>query len=262
MLTITEKTIAIKNKEKVKEGLGDYLDTYVRQYNQMVETFEWMKDKLDFQRSEEWKRTIDSLKKICQALDAGFDPTTPPKNWASGLLVQYIAPIPKNVRDSIEKAEPIFGRQQILIYDPNEEHFQRPKNYDPLAIGFINLADKRHHFLIGAWDLEADLKFIEVKPSRGKLPMKESSENIDNLLQNVKITYTDWSKPNITTDKWIYTTPYTTSGTAYGNLTATVTNSMGDVTSMIVNPPNQDEVNIYKTSSSPTSKWSNYMLGK
>lgn len=251
MLTITEKTIAIKNKEKVKEGLGDYLDTYVRQYNQMVETFEWMKDKLDFQRSEEWKRTIDSLKKICQALDAGFDPTTPPKNWASGLLVQYIAPIPKNVRDSIEKAEPIFGRQQILIYDPNEEHFQRPKNYDPLAIGFINLADKRHHFLIGAWDLEADLKFIEVKPSRGKLPMKESLENINDLLKKVTITYPDWTKQGLTVpDQWTFTSqPY------YGTTTATLKGLDSGTTSQV-------NYSISHTTNDVDSKWANYMLGK
>jgi hypothetical protein len=38
--------------------------------------------KLDAARKREWNRTIEALRDVCRVLDAGFDPITPPKNWA------------------------------------------------------------------------------------------------------------------------------------------------------------------------------------
>ena len=187
MLTLQEKVgefqpIVIEEKEKLKPSVIDYLDTYSRQYNDMIATFIWIKDKLSSSQIAEWRQTIRSLEQICRALDSGFDPVTPPKNWSSGQLVQYLAPIPENVRKQIDLAEPVFGRQQILIYDPNPEHFRRPKVRDPMAVGFVNLTDLRIHFLIGAWDLAEDLKFIELPKEKRSNPVTKSTTNLNELM--------------------------------------------------------------------------------
>lgn len=167
--------------EKVKPELTEYLTTYLKQYNQMAETYAWINSKLDKQQRQEWERTIHSLKIVVLALDAGFDPITPPLSWVSGQLTQYLAPIPEQVRKQIDLAVPIFGEQQILIYDPNIEHFRRPRQTDPLVIGFVNLAMERLNFLIGKWDLNADLKFIERQLSSYQASWVNKDGRVKNL---------------------------------------------------------------------------------
>jgi hypothetical protein len=129
MIGIIENQMVV-TEPCVKLELKEYLDTYLGQYNDMVQTYDWIRPRLNSAQVREWERTIKSLGIVCHALDAGFDPGTPPKNWASGLLFQYMAPIPTYVREAIDKAEPIFGKDHLLIYDPNTEHFQRPKQTD------------------------------------------------------------------------------------------------------------------------------------
>lgn len=239
-ISIAEKSITITDSNCVKLELKDYLTTYVNQYNQMVETFEWMKDKLDYSRKQEWERTIHSLKTICMALDAGFEPKEPPRNWSSGQLIQYLAPIPEKVREAITKAEPIFGNSQILIYDPNTEHFSRPRSYDPMAFGFINLANQRHHFLIGAWDLDKDLKFINI-PKR-KNALANSADNINGLMIEIQklneLNKQTQQYPTITPD-WTYKDNIYTTGNP-----------------MLLNSVSGNTTNI------EISNWSKYMVGE
>jgi len=203
MLEVLEKSIVIKDVSNVKPELKTYLETYTKQYTLMSQTYDWIKQKLDTARQQEWERTISSLKKICLALDAGFEPKEPPRNWSSGQLIQYLAPVPEDVQKDIDKAEIIFGRSQILIYDPNTEHFSRPKKYDPMVFGFINLANQRHHFLIGAWDLDKDLKFITTPRKRNTLDI--SARNIQGTLTEANKLYpgipstgNTWALPEIT----------------------------------------------------------------
>ena len=191
----------------VPNNLQDYLTTYHRQYNEMVETYAWMESRLNASQKPDWKRTIQGLLTICMALDAGFSPVTPPKNWSSGQLFQYIAPIPEEVREKINIAETIFSKQQMLIYDPNSDHFQRPKVIDPLVVGFVDLASLRHHFLIGQWDLAADLSFLENGESVRS--MERSSRNVEGLVRILKNRPTDQdSLPSIPDHKSPPSSPY------------------------------------------------------
>jgi len=183
LIEVKEKEIVLVSKEGVSEGLAGYLSTYVKLYNDSMETYSWMKEKLNNTQKSEWERTIKSLREICMALDAGFGPVTPPRNWASGQLFQYVAPIPQHVRDWIDKAGPIFGLSRILIYDPNVEHFKRPKQTDPLAVAFVDLAEDRIFFEIGRWDIDGDLKFIDVrKDSRRIAKTAESVRQVVNIV--------------------------------------------------------------------------------
>ena len=208
MIELLEKKVGefrlldVKEKENIKTSLIDYLDTYARQYNEMVDTFAWIQDKLSYDQKRAWQDTIRSLEVICRALDTGFDPIVPPKNWSSGQLIQYIAPIPENVRKQIDLAEPIFSRQQILIYDPNPEHFRRPKVRDPMAIGFVNLTDQRIHFLIGSWNLAEDLKFIEFPKERKSNPVNKSVTNINELMKELRVAKEEWDAQPV--DPYIY----------------------------------------------------------
>ena len=194
MIEVKEKEIVLVSKEGVSEGLVDYLSTYVKLYNDSMETYSWMKEKLNNTQKSEWERTIKSLREICMALDAGFGPVTPPRNWASGQLFQYVAPIPQHVRDWIDKAEPIFGLNRILIYDPNVEHFKRPKQTDPLAVAFVDLAEDRIFFEIGRWDIDGDLKFIDVrKDSRRIAKTAESVRQVVNIVDVYRHRGDEWN---------------------------------------------------------------------
>jgi hypothetical protein len=195
LIEVKEKEIVLVSKDGVSEGLSDYLSTYVKLYNDSMETYSWMKEKLNTTQRNEWERTIKSLREICMALDAGFGPVTPPRNWASGQLFQYVAPIPQHVRDWIDKAEPIFGLNRILIYDPNVEHFKRPKQTDPLAVAFVDLAEDRIFFEIGRWDIDGDLKFIDVRKDS-----KRISKTAESVRQVVNIV--DVYRNNERSDKW------------------------------------------------------------
>ena len=194
MIEVKEKEIVLVSKDGVSEGLSDYLSTYVKLYNDSMETYSWMKEKLNNHQKSEWERTIKSLREICMALDAGFGPVTPPRNWASGQLFQYVAPIPQYVRDWIDKAEPIFGLNRILIYDPNVEHFKRPKQTDPLAVAFVDLAEDRIFFEIGRWDIDGDLKFIDVrKDSKRISKTAESVRQVVNIVDVYRHHNNEWN---------------------------------------------------------------------
>ena len=190
MLKVEEKVSGdttkslLKLVEPIPEKLEvrEYLDTYLQLHNNMVQTYEWMKSKLDHWQKQEWDKTVEALNDIVRALDAGFEPCTPPRNWASGQLVQYIAPIPEQVRRKIDIAESIFGKGRLLIYDPNVAHFSRPKKTDPLAIGFIDLAEERIHFLVGQWDLAGDLKFISGS-KRARIAARTVTETLGRIPQ-------------------------------------------------------------------------------
>jgi hypothetical protein len=218
LIEVKEKEIVLVSKEGVSEGLTGYLSTYVKLYNDSMETYSWMKEKLNNAQKSEWERTIKSLREICMALDAGFGPVTPPRNWASGQLFQYVAPIPQHVRDWIDKAEPIFGLNRILIYDPNVEHFKRPKQTDPLAVAFVDLAEDRIFFEIGRWDIDGDLKFIDVrKDSRRIAKTAESVRQVVNIVDVYRHHDNNWHdeyKQHPTVPQW--TTSGAGSGTGYG----------------------------------------------
>lgn len=214
MIEVKEKEIVLVSKEGVSEGLTGYLSTYVKLYNDSMETYSWMKEKLNNAQKSEWERTIKSLREICMALDAGFGPVTPPRNWASGQLFQYVAPIPQHVRDWIDKAEPIFGLNRILIYDPNVEHFKRPKQTDPLAVAFVDLAEDRIFFEIGRWDIDGDLKFIDVrKDSRRIAKTAESVRQVVNIVDVYRHHDNNWHDEYPTVPQW---TSGAGSGTDYG----------------------------------------------
>ena len=182
MLTVTQDKIKLEDKVDVKTDLVDYLETYVRQFNQMSDAYKWIKDKLTFGQKQEWERTIKSISTVCQALNAGFEPFVPNANWASGQLFQYIAPMPDNVRKKIDVAVPIFGEQQILIYDPGVEHFRRPRNYVPVAIGFVTVANQRLQFCIGMWNIDKDPKFIDA-PKGNQRKLEESVRNLAEVIR-------------------------------------------------------------------------------
>jgi hypothetical protein len=188
LIEVKEREIVLVGTEDITEGLGDYLSTYVKLYNDTVGTFEWIKDKVARMQRREWEATIKSLKEIVLVLQAGFSPCTPPKNWASGALIQYLAPIPAHVRENIDKAEPILGLNRILVFDPNTEHFQRPKKTDPVCTGFVDLADTRHHFLLGMWDLDADMKFMD------GTKLNTSSRNVGRLVDAMRTIRQDQTK--------------------------------------------------------------------
>lgn len=183
MLTVTETKVEVVNREEVKVDLGDFLDTYVQQHNELAATFEWMKPQLDARRKAVWVFLLDHLKVVCRALDAGFDPYTPPKDWGHALVVNYVAPIPAEVRAALDVAIPIFGRGNVEIYDPNPEHFVKPRVIDPLALGSVALGERVLQFLIGKWDLPADLKFIEgqKQPHRDTGSLTNSIADLDAL---------------------------------------------------------------------------------
>lgn len=197
MIATKEKELVVLPPTTEKPDLQDFLGTYIRQRNEALATYEWIKGKLDGNQDWEWRRTIQSLETVCKALDAGFDPITPPRNWASGQLLQYLAPIPEQVRKAIDKAEPVFEQAQILIYDPNREHFARPRKTDPMAVGFVDLADNRLHFLIGLWDLAADLKFI-----KGSKRFRQARRNVDDVIRAAQpnlLSPTPWAQGEFST---------------------------------------------------------------
>lgn len=145
--------------------LGDFLNTYITQFNGMVETFGWMDPHLNREQRGVWVRSICALRTICRALDAGFEPTQPP-NWPHGALASFLGVIPAPVRERLDLALPIFGSSQIEVYDPNEAHFIKPRVKDPVVAGRVALEGRNFFFEIGRWDIPEDLKFLEAAPQR------------------------------------------------------------------------------------------------
>lgn len=128
-----------------------------------------------------WEQLLRGLQTVCQALDAGFDPWTPPKGWGHGLLDTYMSPIPLAVREAVERAIPLFGFRAIEVYDPNPAHFVKPRKLDPLVLGHVDLAEQRLYFLVGQWDIPADMKFIEghPRPEPTQQPLTEIARAIE-----------------------------------------------------------------------------------
>ena len=168
MLKVAEKEALVLEKvEQVKPELKDFLETYVKEYNQLQETYLWIKGKLGQREKTQWENNLFALRTICRALDVGFDPYTPPAKWHSGTLSEYRGAIPAPVREKINLALPVFGSEHVLIYDPNPERFVKPRVIDPVAVGETTLEGRRYSFLIGAWDLEKDRKYLEGQRASG-----------------------------------------------------------------------------------------------
>lgn len=145
--------------------LGDFLNTYITQFNGMVETFGWMDPHLNREQRAVWVRSICALRTICRALDAGFEPTQPP-NWPHGALASFLGVIPAAVRERLDVALPIFTLPHIEVYDPNEAHFIKPRVKDPVVAGRVALEGRNFFFEVGRWDIPEDLKFLEAGPQR------------------------------------------------------------------------------------------------
>lgn len=187
-LKLEEAVLApIEVLEQAREGdTAVMLTTYVDTYNQQLETYLWMKEKGYLAGNErQWRTTLEGLRTIARALDAGFDPYTPPADWFSGVMARYNGPIPSEVRAKIDIAVPIFGANRILIHDPRAERFQ--KVLDPIATGHVDLEGIRTHFLLGQWDLDEDFKFIE-----GQQKAREQAAlNLANVVTAVNARWID-----------------------------------------------------------------------
>lgn len=207
VVAVQEGKLVLEGASTEKCELKGYLQTYLELHNNMLETKEWMWPRLNGTQQKEWNDTLRSLNIVCRALDAGFDPCIPPQDWGSGLLTQYIAPVPAEVRSKIDLAIPIFGERNILIYDPNPDHFIKPVKVDPMAVGVVHLAGQRHDFCIGLWDIKADMKFL--KPSSR---VADSAHAVTQVIQNAvqvapssylemlkksRQQHTPWVKPEV-----------------------------------------------------------------
>lgn len=146
--------------ELTREGdSADLLKSYVQLHNETLKTMEWMKAKgFLSNRSWDWTNTLEGLEKISRALDAGYDPFTPPPTWSSGPIATYVGPIPEAVWPLVEKAKPIFGADFITVHDPRPDRFQRA--IDPIITGDIVFQNKRQCFLVAQWDLDQDIKYL------------------------------------------------------------------------------------------------------
>lgn len=144
---------------------SDLLDTYIKEHNELLETYQWLRGKLTAAQQRAWETNIKALSTLCRALEAGFDPFVTPKGWHKGRLTQYTAAIPADVREALDVALPIFGQDNVYIVDPNADHFVKPEVRDPAAVGEIRLATgQMFQLLIGCWDLAEDRQYIEAHP--------------------------------------------------------------------------------------------------
>jgi len=143
-------------QELAQEGdTADLIRSYVSLHNDLLETKEWMRSRqIGVERGAE----LRSLCIVAQALDAGFDPFTPPPTWFNGPLAQYTGSIPEHVRVKIDIALPIFGAGLIIVHDPRPDTFRRA--VDPIVTGHVILGQRDQHFLIAQWDLDQDLKYL------------------------------------------------------------------------------------------------------
>ena len=167
-ITVIKKRIEIV--EITREGeSADLLRSYVQLHNERLETMEWLKKKSGQRHLGDAKWDLEAMRRVVLALDAGFDPYTPPPTWHKGQLITYRGTIPPRAREQIEIAIPIFrplwnreypegGPHGISIYDPRPDMF-RPA-LCPIATGYVRLSDQLHHFLIAQWDLDQDLKYL------------------------------------------------------------------------------------------------------
>jgi len=147
---------------EVREGIKKLGEEYEKACltNERIKSFiedEWEREYRQRRFEEAWKPPLDFVEKIFQALDAGFDPYTPP-NWLWCPLTDYYGSIPEGVMERIESALPIFGLRNIYILAP---HFQPWMARDPIVVGSIELnTDLKVRFFIGAWNLEEDRRAV------------------------------------------------------------------------------------------------------
>jgi len=184
--------------------LGDYIKTYVQQFNGMVETFRWMEPHLSREQRGVWLRTIAALRTICRALDAGFEPTQPP-NWPHGPLTSFLGVIPGAVRERLDVAIPIFTPSGIEVYDPNESHFIRLRAKDPLVAGRVTLEGRNFFFEVGRWDIPQDLKFLESMPQRERQTtgnLGEVSRALQRVIGAARSKWVDRYAVAVTSSRW------------------------------------------------------------
>lgn len=138
----------------------ELIESYVKQHNELRKTMEWMHSEgiLHSRDKPAWEQTLKALSQIAQALDAGFDPFTPPPAWFSGQLSTYRGAVPEQVRPLVSKARPIFGDSGLTVHDPRPDRFQPA--LDPIITGDVTLEGKKHCFLVAQWDLDQDLRYL------------------------------------------------------------------------------------------------------
>lgn len=170
MLTIP--TVAVGEAPETLEMARSYAELH----NETLATLEWMLDKklLNETSQAQWRQTLQSLRTISLALQAGFEPFTPPTTWNSGSLATYRGPIPDHVRQRIETALPIFGDRAVTVYDPRPNRFVPA--IDPIVCGEVTLEGQKHSFLIGQWDLDQDLRYLSDKEEAGSALERVRSE--------------------------------------------------------------------------------------
>lgn len=146
------------------------LEQAVRRYNEAQETFRWLHPRVAPEGRQEWKRVLKGLEQVCRAIDAGYEPISPPE-WPHGLLPSYLGVIPREAREEAQRASRIFGENDILVFDPYAHHFIERRSQDPMLVGVVHVGrEERVHFLIAHWDLQGDLSLLIEGPesSRGR----------------------------------------------------------------------------------------------
>lgn len=136
---------------------------------------------------------LDPLTKILQALDAGYEPCTPPEDWYCGIVLpqninihptwllfenfprkkfknqsnrdvlRFKGMMPANIIEKWQKAAHVFLYPGMRVYSPNEEDFEKATiTYkDPILIGRVYKSyEERLYFRIAQWDLAKDLSFM------------------------------------------------------------------------------------------------------
>jgi len=137
---------------------------------------------------------LDPLYRILQALDAGYEPCTPPEDWYCGIVLpthinlhprwlmfenfprkayknpynlhdvlRFKGMMPAKVIEKWQKAASVFWYPEMRVYSPNEEDFDKATiTYkDPILIGRVYKSyEERLYFRIAQWDLAKDLAFM------------------------------------------------------------------------------------------------------
>lgn len=136
------------------------LEQAIHRYNEAQDTYRWLQPRMGSQVRQEWKLVLKGLERICRALDAGYEPISPPA-WPHGLLPSYLGVIPRKVRVEAMRASRIFGEDELLVYDPHAHHFIEQRDQDPMLVGVVRVGrEERVHFLIARWDLQGDLSLL------------------------------------------------------------------------------------------------------
>lgn len=129
--------------------------------------------------------SIKPIEALLKALDANFEPCTPPP-WLCGTIEpqapsyysqpkdtfpqldgkgsrnmkQFIGLVPADAMQKWILAKPIFGAENIRVYSPHKEDFKTTPRIvyrDPIMIGRIMHNGEAKFFRIAQWDLAKDL---------------------------------------------------------------------------------------------------------